>query len=146
MDNRLFVGIGSPHGDDQVGWLVIDELAHQNVGECRRAQTPLQLLDWLDGVDELVLCDGVRSALRIGQVECWAWPTPAIREVCFQGTHDLSLPATLELAETLGRLPPKVCIWGVQIGDAAPNAAISSDIERRVPEIAQRIHEEYCDA
>jgi hydrogenase maturation protease len=146
MDKRLFVGIGSPHGDDQVGWLVIDELARQNAGECRRVQTPVQLLDWLDGVEELVLCDGVRSAQQVGLVESWTWPTPAIRRVRFQGTHDLSLPATLELAETLGRLPPKVHIWGVQIGKAAPNTAVSSAIRQRVPEIAQRIREECCHA
>ena len=61
----LIAGLGSPHGDDQAGWLVVEQLAT----ECpdnpdimvRRASIPLDLLDWMEGVDVLHICDACEA-------------------------------------------------------------------------------------
>ena len=34
IDSTLFVGVGSPHGDDQVGWLVARALADMSPKNC----------------------------------------------------------------------------------------------------------------
>ena len=39
-DLRLFVGIGSPHGDDQAGWLVADRLGESVSSLERRSRSP----------------------------------------------------------------------------------------------------------
>ena len=146
-DKTLFVGIGSSHGDDQIGWLVVDEVEKLlNGAACRRAATPAELLNWIDGIDELVLCDAVVSSRPAGCVDSWTWPSPQLVRVSFQGSHDLSLVATLEIAEELGRLPPQVRIWGVAISSATPMECISSEIIESVPGIAKRICQERCHA
>lgn len=78
--DTLVVGVGSPHGDDQLGWLAADALeaallalraAAPNAPNTpldarpldasgwrvRRAATPSDLLDWLPGPQRLILID-----------------------------------------------------------------------------------------
>jgi hydrogenase maturation protease len=66
----LIVGIGSPHGDDQIGWRIAEALmAEHRVGWIiRTARSPTDLLAWLDDkVERLVICDacdGFESSRR----------------------------------------------------------------------------------
>ena len=57
----LVAGLGSPHGDDQAGWLFAENIATQFRTHpriiVRRAMIPLDVLDWLDGIDILHVCD-----------------------------------------------------------------------------------------
>ncbi len=63
----LIAGIGSPHGDDRAGWAVIDHLSSRlnssqpNV-TVRRIKVPHELIDHLDGVNELHLVDAARTS------------------------------------------------------------------------------------
>jgi len=99
-DRALVVGIGSPYGDDRVGWLVAERIAEMlgNRFIVRCARSPAELLDWLDGVAELHVCDAFASHTQIGEAWCWQWPLPEIESAHFHGSHDLSLPAALALA------------------------------------------------
>jgi hydrogenase maturation protease len=154
MNRRaLVVGIGSPHGDDRVGWEVASAIDRQtdNAIATRCARTPAELLDWLDGVEQLDVCDAVawstkEMAAEVGSVQCWQWPAAGLEQAPFRTSHDLSLTAVLTLAATLGRLPAQVRVWGVAI--AAPTTAgeISSGLAALVPDIAQRICGELDDA
>ena len=124
---RLIVGIGSAHGEDQVGWLVAEEVrrllfqvpADPRV-DVRIAKSPLDLLNWLDECgnnpfDGLLICDACRGPEGSGSVRRWIWPTDELKHFRFSGTHDFGLAATLTLADQLGRLPPVVAIWGIPI-------------------------------
>lgn len=61
----LVAGLGSPYGDDQAGWLVVEKLALQCREDpdimVRRASIPLDLLDWMEGVDVLPICDACEA-------------------------------------------------------------------------------------
>ncbi len=138
---RLFVGVGSPHGDDSVGWVVARSIEIQIGDELsvRCARSPAALLDWLDGVDELHVCDACASDEPVGAVRCWDWPAEEIERTRFQGSHDLSLPAALALAEQLGRLPAKVRVWGVAVNEHRSTGSISAATAARVSEIVDQI-------
>jgi hydrogenase maturation protease len=125
----LVVGIGSPHGDDRVGWEIADAIGRQTGGSIatRCARTPAELLDWLEGVE------------RLDTVHCWRWPADELEQAPFRTSHGLSLPAVLSLAETLGRLPLQVRIWGVSIDAPATFDALSPALAAAVPGIAQRV-------
>ncbi len=121
------VGVGSPHGDDQAGWLLARAVveALQLAAGPRLLQTPSDLLldDPLSG--QLMLCDGLRSGASPGTVRLLAWPNAQIAQGRFSGSHDLGLPQVLALLERLGRLPPCVWLWTVEIGGAMPLEGVS---------------------
>lgn len=141
MVRSLLVGIGSPHGDDSVGWEIARQVARRT-GDAllvRCARTPVELLDWLDEIDTLDVCDALASEAPVGSIGCWQWPTDAIEHAPFRGSHDLSLPAVLTLAENLGRLPARVRIWGVEIDPEKTSDALSPEAAAAVPLIVDRI-------
>jgi len=64
----LVAGIGSDHGDDQVGWRVAQAVAaycaDPEALTARQARVPLDLLDWLQEFDIVHLCDAARWERR----------------------------------------------------------------------------------
>ena len=135
----LFVGLGSPHGDDQVGWRVAEELRRRQPDRTVRiASTPAELLDWLDGLDRLELCDAVRGESP-GRLHRWDWPTPQLGRLRSSGTHSFGVSAVLELAQRLGRLPAAVRIWGIEARQFEPTQTISGQLDAGLPVIVDQI-------
>lgn len=142
MNRRaLLVGIGSPHGDDRVGWVVAGRVAELVAGSLvvRCARTPAELLDWLEGIDTLDVCDAMSGGAAVGSISWWRWPAAEIEHAPFRGSHDLSLAAVLALAERLGRLPPQVRIWGVAVEPRGALDALSPGVSAAVPAVVDRI-------
>ena len=144
----LFVGVGSPHGDDRIGWLVADEL--MQLADCearvvsspaiRKASSPADLLDWLEGVfDRLVVCDACSAEGSPGTCTRWIWPEPSVRRALPAGTHQLSLVDALDLASSLQRLPNEVILWGVQAESVEPQPELSVSVAAALPDLVQRI-------
>lgn len=147
--STLFVGLGSAHGDDQVGWLVADGLAGDvsPTLQVRRAAAPADILDWLEAdVAALIVCDACRGNEPLGTIHNWSWPCAAIRSAQFVGTHNLALPAVLELAGCIRALPADVSIWSVEIGDCSPGAEVSPAVRQALPRITAQIREELLRA
>lgn len=120
--SHLLVGIGSPFGDDRLGWLVVGEIERRGGSNAhtRRARAPADLLDWLEGIDRLVVCDACHGGGPAGSWRRFDWPTTSLDDVAFSGTHDMSLAATLALAEQLGLLPKQTTIWGLTVERNSP--------------------------
>ena len=148
----LIVGIGSPHGDDQIGWRVADALrsAISPAIAVREASTPSQLLDWLDGVDLLVICDACQARRQVPDdltdstlsVHRWQWPTLQVSTLRSAGSHSFGLPQVLQLAGRLGRLPQEVIVFGVEGRQFDAFARLSSDVEHMVGKVARQIANE----
>jgi hydrogenase maturation protease len=115
------VGVGSPHGDDRVGWWLADRLAGGSRAgvEVVRAATPLDLIDDLDGVGTLIVADAVRGGGGPrGSVVIRRWPDEADLGAGRDGsTHGLGVVEALSLAVALGRLPGRVILFGIEAGD-----------------------------
>jgi hydrogenase maturation protease len=144
----LLVGIGSPHGDDRAGWLVADAVAADPpLGlQVRCANHPAELLDWLDNIDTLMVCDAIVCDWPPGTWQKWAWPAAEIEMARCSGSHQLSLADTLALADELGRLPAHVELWVISITSARPMQEVTSAVAAAVPEIARQIVGERCHA
>ena len=140
----LVVGIGSPHGDDQIGWAVMRQLALQTPGdiEIKTAIQPAELLDWIQDVDQLIICDACQADGATGEIYRWQWPTESIATCKHAGSHDLSLPFVLSLADRLGKLPQRVIVWGVEVGDVSPGALLSEAVRLAIPKLVERIFED----
>lgn len=149
----LVVGIGSPHGNDRLGWDVVDAVArHLEPGSAavtvRRAQVPSDLLDWLDECDRLIVCDACRMGMPLGSIRRWNWPDPEILSQQLAGSHSWHLPGVLELSATLGRLPPEVIVWGAEAGSetAHPATPLSPELAATVSALSRDIAGEACRA
>lgn len=135
---KLFVGLGSPQGDDQVGWLVARELQARCMPDwdIRQAASPADLLDWIDDVDTLVLCDACRSDGAPGEVFQWRWPDVPARAIRSVSSHGLRLSEVLALAGQLGKLPARVEVIAVEVSSCEPGGALTAAVAAAVPRVA----------
>lgn len=128
--STLIVGVGSAHGDDRIGWIVCDRLAgelktagSENDIEVVKLKSPIELMNWLPeersakAPRRLIICDACSGLGGVGEVAHWQWPSTVFGDLHWSGTHDFSVLQTLTLADTLGRLPQSVDIWGIEKGD-----------------------------
>ncbi|MBX3422276.1 MAG: hydrogenase maturation protease [Pirellulaceae bacterium] len=141
----LVVGVGSTHGDDRLGWEVARILAAKPDLSVivRSAQTPLDLLNWLEGVTDLQVVDACISKGTPGSVRQLKFPNDQLDDFRWAGTHDFDLKATLELAEAVGQLPASVTIWAVQGASFAAQLPPSPQINHWAENVALMIAE-HC--
>lgn len=137
----LFVGLGSPHGDDRLGWLLAEAVADQCADRVivKLAAHPHELMHWLDDADRLLVGDACEPAGSPGKIHRWSWPSPEIRRLRSCGTHDFGLTAVLELVGCLDDLPREVTIWSIEAGSFQPNAPLSAAVMSSVPELIRQI-------
>jgi hydrogenase maturation protease len=151
----LMLGLGSHHGDDQVGWRVAAQLAALRTPTCevRRAVSPADLLISLGQAtyERLIVCDGCRGAGQPGECFRWQWRSEGWNARVARTTHDLGLEEALAMAAQLGRLPPEVVVWSVELETAQPgcqqvSAAVATALPRAVESIRRELLGEPIDA
>lgn len=145
----LVVGVGSPHGDDRAGWRVTDRVAARvgTLATVRSVANPVEILDWLVGVQTLHVCDACRLTGAAGCVYRWQWPDlPADLRSSSCSSHGVTLPQALALAGALGILPEAVTIWGIEIAGARTAEPLSAELERVAAAVAEQIAGEIRDA
>lgn len=138
--STLIAGFGSAHGDDQFGWQVIRELEQSTPARgavLRRIRSPAELLDWLEGVEKLLIVDACESRGSPGRLHCWRWPDAELARVRGCGSHQLGLAAVLTLAETLAQLPGEIAIVCAEGQGFAPSAPMSAEVAAAVPQAVE---------
>lgn len=134
------IGIGSPHGDDAVGWQLVDRLQGRAgvVAECL-ALGPGQLLDAVRDCGRAIVIDGCASGRTPGTITRLVWPDPRIAAAGPRSTHGLGVAELLQLAATLGWLPPQVVLFGVEVGDCRPGGTLSPAVAAALPELERQV-------
>ena len=137
----IVIGLGSPHGDDQVGWLLADEITQRAgaVVDVRAVTVPVNLLSAIESFGRVILIDAVRGNATSEQLQRWEWPSPEIARARVGGTHALGLAETLELAHSLGQLPEVVVVWGVSGERFAPGDELTPSLRDALPAFADAI-------
>jgi hydrogenase maturation protease len=132
------IGLGNEwRGDDGVGL----EIARRLHGKALDGE-PIGLIDALNGDDEVVLVDAVASGAPPGTVyelEAGDEPLP-VRLFGASSTHALGLAEAVELARSLGKLPRRVSVYGIE-GEAFSfgkglSPAVAAAADRVVEEVA----------
>ncbi len=141
--SRLFVGLGSFHGDDQVGWSIAERLQKEVLFPVRSVTVPADLLHWIDELEELILCDACTDHLEIGTIHRLIWQ-PGVgfsRVILLRSTnsHQLSLPEVLQLAESLGKLPSKVTLYAIEASEFGAGQPLSPELQNLLPTIIQQL-------
>ena len=138
------LGIGSPAGDDQAGWLVVDALqargvdANGRVALSKLDRPGASLLACLEGADRVILVDALQSGGTPGEIHRWIdadWATTGAD----LSSHGFGVLAALALAQALGSLPQQVEVVGIEIASAEPGTPVSPAVRQVVEELAAQL-------
>lgn len=143
------IGCGSPQGDDAAGWEVVRQLRNHEWPDhvvLLTIEGGHQLLDVLDGRGSLVLIDAVQSGDAPGTVHRLDWPNEQLVQLRPGSTHQMRPAEALELAATLGMLPQRVIVWGIEAAEFGALSGLSLPVAVAVPKLARLMAEELADA
>lgn len=169
----LVVGIGSPHGDDQAGWKVVEQLKVRRVSgvEFQLATVPHDMVDWLGGVAEMHIVDGCSSGSEedsvrrfdfgdhwlsdrsnsscVGPTPCL--PTGATLDRVFSkfrsaGSHQIDILTVLELAKCLKLLPHRVVLWAIPGSKFGPGDTLTAGCLALIADCVEQLSRELSDA
>ncbi len=134
------LGIGSPSGDDQAGWLTVDALLGTGVQARDRViidkldRPGASLTTQMEDAAWLILIDAMQAGGDVGRIRHFGqqdWMQYG------QGlsSHGFGVLDALALACALGSLPPRIDLYGIEIASADPGLPP----DNRVREAAQRL-------
>lgn len=144
MSRVRILGIGSPSGDDQAGWLAVDALLACGMpakGEIliKKLDRPgAGLIDQLDDAAWVILIDAMQSDSQPGRIRHFDrkdWPTYGHG----LSSHGFGVLGALALARELGSLPCRLDLYGIEIGPANPGEQAGGDIRAAAQQLARRI-------
>lgn len=148
----LVLGIGNPWAsDDGVGpevvrraqarWQNQERDATREVGFEVFARPDLSLLERLATSQQVIIVDAVQSGARPGTLHRLVWDEAAwdSRGVERASSHGFGVGELLQMAEALGKLPPRVELWGIEIASTEPGRGLSAPVARPVNAIAQEL-------
>jgi len=141
------IGIGRDFGgDDTVGLVVARRLETrlpENAAVVEMTGDMTALIDHFDGAETVILVDAVESGSRPGKIHRIDGNTlDTLRSFPCRTTHDMDLVKTVELLWTLGQIPARLVIFGVEGENFSRGAEISPEVERAIPDVVNRILEE----
>ena len=138
------VGIGSPWGDDRVGWCVADALAARlNASTARvlKLDRPgAALLPEIAGRRHVVLVDAAVTGAGAGTLRCIA--LDELPSTAAVSSHGFGLAETLKLAQSLGELPAALWLYVVSIDAEAavrPEADLTPAVAAAVAPLTDAI-------
>lgn len=144
------IGIGNRwRGDDAAGLEVAELLRGQlppAVDVLDRAGEPIDLIDAWEGADAVWLADAVWSEGEAGtlyRLDAHDHELPP--ELFRSSTHHLGLAEAVELARVMGRLPPRLVVFGVEAASFAAGEDMTPAVREGVRQVAERIRQEVAE-
>ncbi len=103
----------------------------------------LEVLDLMEGADVVMLVDAARSGHPPGTLHRLEVSDGPIGKTLFpHSTHALNAVDALELGRTLGTLPPRVIVFGIEAGTLRAGEALSPEVARALEEVVERLARE----
>lgn len=141
---RLVVGIGSPHGDDHVGWKVIDELERlNNLENVILFKSNGSCNDWLsqlNGVEQVIVVDAIFSQGKPGDIlEITMGNISKLSKLNQLSSHAVSLCDCVNLAINAEMLPQKFKIIGIEIKQLDTFSGLSNEVKLALTEVVNTI-------
>jgi hydrogenase maturation protease len=137
----VLVGLGSPHGDDQVGWLAVDRARSRLPADVSvyKVGGGIELVNLLEGYEEAIVVDAAEPAGQPGRLRFFDWPCPDLAELRPLSTHGLGLAEAIQLAETLQVVPSRVHIVTLEAQAAEPGTPLSETAARALSAVVDAI-------
>jgi hydrogenase maturation protease len=141
------IGLGNElRGDDAVGLLAARRL-RQAVGNSveviEAEMAGVDLIELMKGVHVVILIDAARSGQNPGIIHRLdASNSPIGVQMCPHSSHALGISEALELARTMGVLPDKVIVFGIEVCNMEAGQPLSSPVSKALDEIVARVLQE----
>lgn len=140
----LVIGIGNAYrGDDAAGLAVaagVRAARRPGVEAIEFEGEPVSLLETWDGAGTVYLADAVWSGEPPGQVHRFdvadGMPPEPLRH---RGTHTFSVGDTIELARAVGRLPPRLIVYGIEGGTFETGVPLTLPVQTAVAAVVSRV-------
>jgi hydrogenase maturation protease len=153
MSTIKVLGIGSPFGDDQVGWKAIEILRQRDTFQryiprflhMESYDRPgVRLLELMQGAKIIFLIDAVVTGNAIGTL--YRFQNKEIEELkCLLSTHDIGVAQTLQLGRVLDQLPDNIIFYGIEINSENSGKNISSLIEPTLNQLIEYVENEVIE-
>lgn len=143
-NTALLIGVGNPfRGDDGVGSVIIRRLRSQTLpGFAIMEETGdgAELLEAWQGASAVILVDAVQSGAAPGtihRIDATAEKLPKWFSHC--STHTFGVAEAVELARTMGDLPPSLVVYGIEGLDFSAGTSLSPEVAASVPGVVSSI-------
>ncbi len=142
----LIIGAGNPwRGDDAIGREIASRLAEKTNDRTRIIELSgegTELMQAWEGAGLVIVIDAVASGSAPGTIFRFDACTEKIPARFFSySSHAFGLAEAIELARTLGRLPERLLVFGIEGSDFAHGAPVSAPVR----EAAEQVMAEICD-
>lgn len=152
VHETLVIGIGSPQGDDRVGWVVLEQLADRADVRAAGDRVSLELLDrpgatligrW-QGAHKVVMIDAVRSGAPPGTLHRIS-ADDIVDDDRLTSSHGFGVAEAIRLAQSLGALPEELVVLGIEAGSAASiGESLSPQIVQALPRFVDAVAREIA--
>jgi hydrogenase maturation protease len=137
----MVIGIGNEfRHDDAAGLIAVRQLRELGVTAEEHEGDLATLIGLWEGAGDLILIDAVSSGAVPGtlhRLDVSSVPLPP--EVFRSSTHALGLADAVELSRTLGTLPPRVLVFGVEAQDFTAGTGLTPEVERAVSVLVEEV-------
>jgi len=139
----LILGCGNrQRGDDAAGILAVERLRALGIAAEVCAGEPSELMEaWsgADGADGVIVIDAVVTGAPAGTVHVWDGQHLPAFATATGSTHGFGVAQAIELARVLDCLPLRLRVYGIEGKKFEIGAEVSTEVERAVEEVVQRI-------
>jgi len=151
MPDRVhIIGVGSPFGDDRLGWVAAESLQRSPVlSVLEPGRIVISILDrpgamllaHCHNTDHVIVMDAVRSGAvpgtrhRLSVSDLADSRLPAT-------SHGFGVAAALELARVLGNLPDRLLLRGIEMDASCSGCALSDAVAGVMPVFVHEIEKE----
>ncbi|HTT64120.1 MAG TPA: hydrogenase maturation protease [Bryobacteraceae bacterium] len=143
----LVLCCGHPdRGDDAAGPLVAQRLREMGIDARQHSGDALSLMDAWQGAADVALVDAVVTGKRPGTVSLWnALSAPVSGRTRPGSSHALGLAEAIALGRTLGALPRRLTLYGIEARHFELGAPPSKAVLRGVERAARKVYEHCLD-
>lgn len=147
MTGVRVIGIGSPFGDDRIGWTVVEALQASNVLKrfpagsvdaccCDRPGGGLLML--FKDVSAAVVIDAMISGAPLGTVRRFA-ENEAEPGHGFLSSHGIGIAETLALGRVLNLLPATLVLYGIEGRHVVGETGLAPQVCAAIPELLHAV-------
>lgn len=148
MNLPLVIGVGSPHGDDRAGWLVIDCLKTLSYPPARLLSVdhPARLLDLCGEETSLIICDACSDDRKGGTADHFIWEDKTIAYQRPFTAHDLGASEAIQLLRRLSSPCPLIEVWTITGTCWEDNATTGTDVQQAAKRVASAIARKFLNS